>query len=357
MREMNHADRLGRLQESLEAPMLVSNLSNVRYLSGFTGSSAFMAVWPERSVFITDGRYGEAAGALVDRLPGTDLNVYQGPLVPVLQDVLRGSGRLQLESEAVTWGFAQRLEGAIDAELVAVDGIVERLRLVKDEDEIAALRDAAVAGDAAFAALDRLVGSASVEADLGWALVDEMRNNGADPADWPPIVAAGPGASVPHYRSGPEAVGNGLLLLDYGCVVDGYHSDMSRTVWLGGAEPDAQMAKIHEIVVESQLAAIKRVAPGVKCSDIDEAVREVLRAYGHEEHFLHSTGHGVGLDIHEGPRVAQTSDEVLEAGHVITVEPGVYLPGVGGVRIEDMVLVTEDGPVELTSSPKEMVPA
>jgi Xaa-Pro aminopeptidase len=352
---MNHAARLGALQSRLDAPLLVSNLTNVRYLSGFTGSNAFLAVWPERAVFITDSRYGEAAAALVEQLPRTDLRVYQGALMPELQEVLRGTGRIQLEAENVTWGFSRRLGEAVDADLVAVDGVVEQLRLVKDDEEVEALRAAAAAGDAAFAALDQLVAASAVEAELGWALIDEMRSNGADPAGWPPIVAAGPGSSVPHYSSGPVPVDEGLLLLDYGCVVDGYHSDMSRTVWLGGAEPDAEMAKIHDIVAESQRAAIDRVAPGAKCSDIDEAVREVLRAYGHEEHFLHSTGHGVGLEIHEGPRVAQSSDEVLEVGHVITVEPGVYLPGVGGVRIEDMVLVTEDGPVELTSSPKELV--
>ena len=355
MTQMNHADRLGRLQERLDAPLLVTNLSNVRYLSGFTGSNALMAVWPQRTVFMTDSRYGEAAEELVERLPRTDLRVYYGPLVPQLEEVLAGASRVQLEAENVTWGFVQRLDEAIDAELMAAEGTVEKLRLVKDDGEIAALRAAAAAGDAAFGVLDRLAADSATEADLGWALVDEMRSAGAEPAGWEPIVAAGPGASVPHYRSGPEAVGDGLLLLDYGCVVDGYHSDMSRTVWLGGAEPDADMARIHEIVAEAQRAAIRRVAPGAKCSDVDEEVRQVLRAHGHEENFLHSTGHGVGLDIHEGPRVAQTSDEVLEVGNVVTVEPGVYLPGVGGVRIEDMVLVTDDGAVELTSSPKELV--
>ncbi len=195
-----------------------------------------------------------------------------------------------------------------------------------------------------------------MEAELGWALVDAMRRSGAEPAGWEPIVAAGPGASVPHYRSGRRPVGDGLLLLDYGCVVDGYHSDMSRTVWLGGV-PDPEMVTVHRIVAEAQAAAIAAVAPGVPASEVDQAARTVLAAYGHEARLLHSVGHGVGLDIHEGPSVRRNSEDVLEPGHVITVEPGVYLAGVGGVRIEDMILVTEDGAFELTGAPKELVPA
>ncbi len=353
---MNHAARLGRLQEHLEHPLVVSNLSNVRYLSGFTGSSAYFVVAPERAVFVTDGRYGEAAAPLVEALPGADLAVYSESRMKELAKVIGDAPQVGLEAAAVTWDFARRLGDEVSGELVPLTGTVEELRKVKDADEVAALRAAAAAGDAAFAQLTRLAGEAGVEAELGWALVDTMRRSGAEQAGWEPIVAAGPGASVPHYRSGRRPVGDGLLLLDYGCVVDGYHSDMSRTVWLGG-EPDAEMVTIHRIVAEAQAAAIAAVAPGVSAGDVDQAARTVLAAYGHEENLLHSVGHGVGLDIHEGPWVRRNSDDVLEVGNVITVEPGVYLPGVGGVRIEDMVLVTADGGVELTGAPKELLPA
>ncbi len=348
---MDHAARLRRLQERLEAPLVVSNLSNVRYLSGFTGSNAYFVVWPDRAVFVTDGRYGELAQPLIEALPGADLVVYTERLLQQLAGLL-GSATAQLEAHAVTWSFARSLADEADAEIEPVTGIVEELRLIKDNEEVAALRAAAAAGDAAFAELGELADAAGVEAELGWAIVDSMRRHGGEAASWDPIVAAGPGASVPHYRSGRRPVGAGLLLLDYGCVVDGYHSDMSRTVWLGG-EPDAEMARVHAVVAEAQQAAIDAVAPGVTAGDVDAAARQVLAGYGMEERLLHSVGHGVGLDIHEGPWVRRGSDDVLAEGHVITVEPGVYLPGQGGVRIEDMVLVGAEGPVQLTNSPKD----
>ncbi len=348
---MDHAARLRRLQETLDAPLVVSNLSNVRYLSGFTGSNAHLVVWPDRAVFLTDGRYGELAAPLVEALPGTDLVVYTEKLMEHLAGLL-GSGTAHLESEAVTWSFARSLGDEADADLQPATGVVEALRLVKDADEVAALRDAAAAGDAAFAELSDLADSAGSEAELGWALIDSMRRHGGEAASWDPIVAAGAGASVPHYRSGRNPVGDGLLLLDYGCVVNGYHSDMSRTVWLNG-QPEPGMARIHGIVAEAQQAAIDAVAPGVAADAVDGAARAVLAGYGLEDRLLHSVGHGVGLDIHEGPWVRRNSDHVLEEGHVITVEPGVYLPGEGGVRIEDMVLVTATGGEQLTNSPKD----
>ena len=181
-----------------------------------------------------------------------------------------------------------------------------------------------------------------------------MRSRGGENASWEPIVAAGAGASIPHYRSGRKPVGRGLLLLDYGCVVDGYHSDMSRTVWLEG-EPDEDLVRVYQRVLESQEAGIAAVAPGVACGAIDEACREVLRGYGYEKQFLHSTGHGVGLEIHEPPWVRRGNEDLLQEGDVITVEPGVYLPGIGGVRIEDMVVVRGAGPEVLTKSHKEFL--
>ncbi len=348
---MDHAARLRRLQEKLEAPLVVSNLSNVRYLSGFTGSNAYVVVWPDRAVFVTDGRYGELAEPLVAALPGTELVVYTEKLMEHLGGLL-GAGKVHLEAHAVTWSFARSLADQTEAELEPSSGVVEALRRVKDADEVQALRAAAAAGDAAFSEVAGLAEGAGSEAELGWALIDSMRRHGGEAASWDPIVAAGAGASVPHYRSGRRPVGVGLLLLDYGCVVDGYHSDMSRTVWLDG-DPDAGMARIHGIVAEAQQAAIDAVAPGVRAGDVDQAARDVLAGYGLEDRLLHSVGHGVGLDIHEGPWVRRNSEDVLEEGHVVTVEPGVYLPGQGGVRIEDMVLVTAGGGEQLTHSPKD----
>lgn len=350
---MRHDRRLNRLRALLQRPLLVSNLVNVRYLTGFSGSNAFLAVWPDRSVFVTDARYGEAAAVLVDGLEDCELVVYRDDVVAALAGLFAAEATVDVEADAMTWDMVRRLGEAGRAEPVAVTGTVEQLRITKDADEVAALERAASVGDGAFGALGQLMTAAASESDLGWRLVAEMRARGAGTALWDPIVASGAHASIPHYRSGNHPVGTGLLLLDYGCVVEGYHSDMSRTVWVDG-DPPAEMVRIHKAVLDAQEEALQAVAPGVTADEVDASARRVLAGYGYEEQFLHSTGHGVGLQIHEEPWVRRGSETVLQPGHVITVEPGVYLPGVGGVRIEDMVLVDDD-PQVLTHASKDMV--
>ena len=351
---MNHAGRLDALRTGLSAPLLVSRLANLQYLTGFTGSNGFLLVRPGgAATFITDGRYGEMAEGLVAGLGDTDLVVYTSGLWDVFREATAGLGSVTLEADGVMWSFASDFGRETGAAPTAGGGAVERLRRSKDADEVAALTEAAAAGDAAFAALGTLADRATTERELGWRLIDLMRSRGAESASWEPIVAAGAGASIPHYRSGRKPVGSGLLLLDYGCVVEGYHSDMSRTVWREG-EPDEELSRVYRAVLEAQEAGIAAVAPGTPCGAVDEACRAVLRGYGYEKQFLHSTGHGVGLEIHEPPRVRLGNDDPLAEGDVITVEPGVYLPGIGGVRIEDMVLVAAAGPRMLTTSPKEL---
>jgi Xaa-Pro aminopeptidase len=352
---MQHAERMRALSGALEAPLLVTTLPNIRYLTGFAGTSAYLLVLPDGGgTFLTDGRYGEAAELLVAALDGVDLVVSSGPLWDSLGAILQGRDGLGVEAAGVTWEFVRTLREKTGLDPVPASGPVEALRRVKDDDEVAALGAAARAGDLAFAGLATLLEGTPTEQDLGWALTAEMRRHGGEPADWAPIVAIGPGGSIPHYESGPVPVDEGMLLLDYGCIVGGYHSDMSRTVWLG-SDPDPEMARVYRAVAESQQAGIDAVAAGVACGDVDEAVRQVLRGYGYEEQFLHSTGHGVGLEIHEEPWVRRGNEDRLQVGNVVAVEPGVYLAGIGGVRIEDMVLVTEDGPVVLTESSREMM--
>ncbi len=352
---MQHAARLDALAAGLDTPLLVSRLPNLRYLVGFTGSSGHLLVRPDgTSVFLTDGRYGEKAAALLENLPAVSLLEFGGEIWEGMRELLEGLDTVALEAHGVTWEFARSLEEKTGTEPVATQGVVEDGRRTKDDEEVACLRRAAAAGDAAFAALGGLLEQASTEAELAWGLVGAMRDNNADPADWDPIVAAGAAASLPHYEAGHRPLGDGLLLLDYGCTVEGYHSDMSRTLWLAG-EPDEEMRRVYRAVVESQQAGVDAVGPGVSCGDVDEEVRKVLRGYGYEEQFVHGTGHGVGLEIHEAPFLRRGGEERLRVGDVVTVEPGVYLPGVGGVRIEDMVLVTADGSDVLTSSPREFV--
>lgn len=354
---MQHAARMNALAGSIDAPLLVTDLSNIRYLTGFAGSSAYLLARPGGGgAFLTDGRYGESAEPLVSALGGFELIVNSGPLWAAMKGMLEGIKDLGVEQSGVTWEFVRTLQENTGIDPTPTSGRVEALRRVKDADEIAALTAAAHAGDLAFADLSRLIGEAPNEQDLGWALTSEMRRHGGDPADWDPIVAIGPGASIPHYHSGDIPISEGMLLMDYGCIVDGYHSDMSRTVWLGD-EPDPELSRVYRAVAESQQAGIDAIAPGVSCGAVDEAVREVLRGYGYEEQFLHSTGHGVGLQIHEEPWVRRGNEDLLQVGNVVTVEPGVYLAGIGGVRIEDMVHVTEEGPVMLTESSREMMPS
>ncbi len=350
---MNHAQRLESLRSEIEAPLLVTKAPNLRYLTGFAGSSAFLLVRPgSAATFVTDGRYGELAEELVAELPDADLVVYTSGLWDVFRSLTEGLGSVLLEADDVTWEFATEFAAETGIEVEPGSAAVEERRRAKDEDEVGALRAAASAGDTAFSALGEIAEATLTEAELGWRLIDQMRRAGGEAAAWEPIVAGGAGASIPHYRSGRKPIGNGLLLLDYGCTVDGYHSDMSRTVWLSGS-PDEEMSRVYGAVAEAQEAALAAVAPGVECGEVDEAAREVLRGYGYEKQFLHSTGHGVGLEIHEPPWIRKGNEDQLRSGDVVTVEPGAYLPGIGGVRIEDMVLVTDDGGIALTGSPKE----
>ncbi len=351
---MTYQQRIDRIRENLERPLLVSKLANLRYLTGFAGSNGYLFVGAEQTVFVTDGRYAEIAEALLAELPDVKLEVYSGRLLEVLGAVIGKNSEVALESEHVSWFLARALAKEIGAEPVPQQGTVEALRRVKDSDEVDALGRAARTGDEAYAVLDELVGSSITEAQLAWQLVDIMRRKGGKPPDWDPIVASGAHASRPHHLTGDEPVGDGLLLLDYGCIVDGYHSDMTRTTWLGGNRPGEDVERLYRAVAQAQLAAIEAVLPGAKAGDIDEAARSVLRDHGLAERFLHSTGHGIGLEIHEAPALRSGSEDVLQAGDVVTIEPGAYVPGVGGVRIEDMVLVTTQGAELLTGSPRDL---
>lgn len=350
---MDHAGRLNRLCAALERPILVTSLVNVRYLTGFTGSNGFLYVDGDNSAFVTDGRYAEIASALLVELDGVRLEVYRTGLHPLLCSLATGP-ELELEAPHVSWSFAKELMENYSGDLIDGSGRVEALRLVKDSDELAALQAAATAGDAAFSELGSLWDESATEHRIAEGLISTMQAAGAERTEWPPIVAAGANAARPHHRAGSDPVPPGLLLVDYGCEVGGYHSDMSRTVWIGDTDIDPEMARVHAAVLESNDAGIAAVAPGVSAADVDAVCREVLAGYGYAEYFVHSTGHGCGLEIHEAPSVRRESTDILYPGQVVTIEPGVYLPGVGGVRIEDMVVVTQDGGSVLTASNKEL---
>ena len=361
---MDVADRTARLRSRLaEVPcdaLLVTNLTNVRYLTGFTGSAALLLVPADGAaepVFVTDGRYrdqaaSELAGAGV--AARTVIGLEEDSRRQALAGAAAGLGRLGLEAENVTWAQKRRFrtDWFPDAELVPTAGLVESLRLVKDAGEVARIQAACEMADAALAAVRPRLGEAPSEAEVALELEWQMRRLGAEAPSFETIVASGPNGAMPHHRAADRRITEGdLVVLDFGALVDGYHSDMTRTLMVG--DPSDTQARMYEVVREAQAAGVAAVRDGAEASAVDAACRSVIREAGWDEAFLHATGHGVGLDIHEPPRVARTADAMLADGQVVTVEPGVYLAEHGGVRIEDTVVVTSEGCRTLTLAPKE----
>ncbi len=358
------APRLARLRERVATEeldaLLVTKLPNVRYLTGFTGSAGMLLVAGDDALFVTDGRYIEQSkeqlgAAGVDREVRIEIGATASAQHATLAAMIAPGARLGLEAHSVTWaeqrGFVSTFEGA---EIVPAGALVEDLRRVKDAGEIDRIRHACAIADDAFQALLPRLADGITERQFALELEFAMRERGASGNSFDPIIAAGPNGAKPHARPSDRVIGrNELVVCDFGCIVDGYCSDMTRTVSLGDPGPDAR--HLYEVVLASQQAGRALVAADVACSEIDRASREVIAEAGWAEAFSHSTGHGVGLEIHEAPRVAATGRDTLVAGDVVTVEPGVYLPGIGGVRIEDTVVVAAAGFEPLTLTPKDLV--
>ncbi|MDP1794745.1 MAG: aminopeptidase P family protein [Acidimicrobiales bacterium] len=361
---MDVAGRLPKLRAVLEEAeydaLVVTNLTNVRYLTGFTGSAALLLVTPTELVLATDGRYKFQSAEQLAAV-GVDARIEIGNVAEQKQkvsDSATGIGRIGLEAGDVSWarqrGFAS--DWFSHAELVATDGVIERLRRVKDEGELDRMREAARVADEALANVRPLLAGGITERDFAIALDFEIRKLGASGNSFETIVAAGPNGAKPHARPSSRVIEAGeLVVLDFGAIVDGYCSDMTRTVCAG--EPSPELQKMVDVVAASQRAGVAAVKAGVSAADVDKVCRDVIADAGWAEAFMHSTGHGVGLDIHEAPWVSATSTDTLASGHVVTVEPGVYLEGLGGVRIEDTVVVTDDGCYPLTHTTKELAVA
>ncbi|HXZ82907.1 MAG TPA: Xaa-Pro peptidase family protein [Acidimicrobiales bacterium] len=357
---MNVPGRLAQLRERLGKEridgILVTSLANVRYLSGFSGSAALLVVTARRALLITDGRYrdqaaAETAAAGVD----VDLEVVGATKqVQAVETATSNLARLALEAKAVSWELQAQFAATLKPELVATSGLVEAIRLVKDAGEIDRIERACDIADVAFAQTKGLLAQGVTEAEFAAELEFEMRRRGAAQASFETIVASGPNGAMPHAQPTGRVISPGdLVVVDFGAVVDGYHSDMTRTVCVG--EPSAADISLLDAVAASQRAGLVAVVAGVTGGAVDEACRKSLGEAGLAEAFTHSTGHGVGLEVHEAPTLAAGSEENLAEGSVVTVEPGVYLEERGGVRIEDTVVVTRTGCRPLTKTTKDFL--
>lgn len=359
---MPHSTRRAALRATLRDreldALLVTNLLNVRYLTGFTGSNAALLVHAdsdEGAVFCTDGRYLTQAAAQVPDLE----RVIDRPCDVALVERASKAGldRVGFESGHVTVdGLDGLTEAGHGVELLRASDLVEQLRVVKDDAEVEALRMACAAADRALADLIEHGGlrAGRTEKDIARELESRMLDHGAAGPSFESIVAAGANSAVPHHRPTDAVVQDGdFVKLDFGALVDGYHSDMTRTLVVGRAA-DWQR-DLYRLVATSQAAGRAALEPGARIPDVDAAARGVIEAAGFGEQFVHGLGHGVGLEIHEAPTLSRAGDGTLLPGMAVTVEPGVYLAGRGGVRIEDTLVVREGAPELLTLTMKELV--
>jgi len=349
--------RAGLAEAGVDA-LVVSTLANVRYLTGFSGSAGLLLVTAHKALLTTDGRYRtQAAEQLAQAGSAEAVELVVGG-APVQRDAVvgaaAGAARVGLEADAVTWSAQRRYaEAFASAELVPTTAVVENLRLVKDDGELARMAEAAAIADAALGEVLELLGAGRTETEVALALDTAMRRLGSQDRAFETIVASGPNAAKPHARPTDRRIGPGdPVVIDFGATCDGYRSDMTRTFCVGGA-PSAELAPLFTVVAEAQAAGVAAVAAGRTTGDIDRVCRDHIAAAGYGEAFEHGTGHGVGLDIHEAPSVAPGATTILTPGVVVTVEPGVYLAGVGGVRIEDTVVVTDSGCRPLTAFTKD----
>lgn len=352
---MSHEVRQARMDEVLAAEgldaLIVTDLTNVRYLSGYVGTNGILVIGPGRRVLLTDSRYLSDAR---ERTRGVDVVLAGRDLMDRLADAVP-RGRVGVEAEQVSMArhdrFAARLSGV---ELAATSGLVEGIRCIKEPGEIASIREAARIADGAYGRLLDEGFGGRTEAEVAWALEGWMRDAGAEAASFPIIVASGSHGALPHAvpRRVPVQA-DSLVVVDMGALVDGYASDCTRTLSTG-VLPDS-LAHAYRVCREAQRAALAACRAGVGSSDLDAVARGVITEAGLGDRFGHGLGHGVGLDVHERPWVRQEGGEVLQTGMVVTIEPGIYLEGVGGVRIEDLVVITDDGCEVLTGVTTDLI--
>jgi Xaa-Pro aminopeptidase len=340
--------RIERLAALLDEPLLVTSGVNVRYLTGLSSSNAALLVDADgEATLFTDFRYAQKATAL------EGIRFEQTARAVIADLATRLAGRtIAIESHVATVASHETLKDG-GVETVSTQGLVERLRAVKEPAELETMREAAAISDLMFAALAEERFTGRTERELAWRVRELFHEHGSSELAFDSIVAAAENGASPHADVRDVEIPAGTLVtVDAGCRVDGYASDCTRTFATGDL-PD-ELARAYEVCLEAQLAGLEAFAPGASGRDADAAARDVITAAGWGEQFGHGLGHGIGLDVHEAPAVRAESTDTLEAGNVVSCEPGIYLPGLGGVRIEDMVLVTDDGRERLTQAPKDL---
>ena len=346
---------LKKLPEELDGAMITSE-ENRRYFTEFPSTAGVLIVSRGGSVFLTDSRYVEAASKKIKCCPVRETKNLKAELPALMREF--NIRRIGIEAQRVTVSDYAKYKDMLGEVEVSADGAVDRaitsLRMIKSADEIALMKSAQEIAERAFTHILDFIKPGVTEREVSLELDYFMLRSGAEALSFETIAVSGVNSSMPHGVPSDKKIENGdFVTMDYGAVCGGYHSDMTRTVAVGNVS--AEQKKVYDTVLKAQLAALEAMRPGVRCADADRAARDVIAAAGYGEFFGHGTGHGVGIEIHEEPRVSPTAADILEAGNVVTDEPGIYIPSRFGVRIEDMVLITENGFENLTKAPKELI--
>lgn len=349
--------KLQKLRQSLQQAnlpaLLVTSAHSRRYLTGFTGTAGVAVITADGAFFITDFRYTEQANTQIE---GYEIIEQKSTLIEAVVQLVEEKQltKLGFEQDAMTYAEYDRYASALKAELVPTSGLVEKIRLIKTEDELTIIKQACKIADDAYEHILTYIQPGMTELDVSNELEFFMRKQGATSSSFDIIVASGTRSALPHGVATDKVIETGdFVTLDFGAYYNGYVSDVTRTLAVG--EPSDKLKEIYQVVLDSQLLALEKIKPGMTGKEADAISRDYIASKGYGEAFGHSLGHGIGLEVHEGPGLSSRSDVVLEPGMVITIEPGIYLPGIGGVRIEDDALVTETGVEKLTHTSKELV--
>ncbi|WP_058307474.1 M24 family metallopeptidase [Gracilibacillus massiliensis] len=351
---MSRVDKLKKVlkEESLDG-LLITSAINRRYITGFTGTAGVAIITADKSYFITDFRYTEQAH---DQVTDFEIVEHKGPIHQTVADIVKSLNitNIGFEKNDLTYALYEQYHNVINVEFIPTNGLIEKLRLIKDQDEINILKEACKIADDAFEHILQYIKPGVKEIDVANELEFFMRKKGATSSSFDIIVASGYRSALPHGVASSKEIKSGeLVTLDFGALYKGYSSDITRTVAVG--EISDELETIYQTVLEAQIKGVEGLKAGMTAKEADALTRDHIDQKGYGSYFGHSTGHGLGLDVHEMPALSFRSSETLSSGMVVTVEPGIYVPNVGGCRIEDDMLIREEGSERLTKSPKDLI--